>query len=400
MRDSGADAGSSPVNDAPTQPASAPAPEPAGSQRSEDRAAKEPKHRHRALVWALVVLASVVLLVSMIANWVQTQVLDTQPVLQQHRRDPQEQGRPAAAQHLRGRSALRQRRRPGPDPAEAAAPRPAARRTDHSGDETARHERRGNGPRLASSSDSRRHRHQRGAAALRQPDRGQGPVRLDAGRRRHPRIRELRRRPCHSPGRRSLGDLPDPGLHPAVLDGAQAAPDDDPEQDRVHASDALSGAGGHAHPAGATEPDDSRNGCRPAPHDRREPPTEDRGHPAEGPRPASEPAVRPPGPPGQARHTADDRAGTGRRGNQGPEPGEHPQARPHARLAPDARHRPAEPSGGSAPRRARRDEVQRAERAPGPREGAAQPRLRAAGAGAACCTWRPSTSRRAGGGRL
>ena len=46
----GADAGSSPVNDAPTQPASAPAPKPAGSQHSEDRAAQEPKHRHRALV--------------------------------------------------------------------------------------------------------------------------------------------------------------------------------------------------------------------------------------------------------------------------------------------------------------------------------------------------------------
>ena len=47
------------------------------SQRSEDRAAKEPKHRHRALVWSLVVLASVVLLVSMIANWVQTELLDS-----------------------------------------------------------------------------------------------------------------------------------------------------------------------------------------------------------------------------------------------------------------------------------------------------------------------------------
>jgi hypothetical protein len=47
--------------------ASAPAPEPAGGQ----------KHRHRALVWCLVVLASVVLLVSMIANWVQTEVLDS-----------------------------------------------------------------------------------------------------------------------------------------------------------------------------------------------------------------------------------------------------------------------------------------------------------------------------------
>ncbi len=39
--------------------------------------AAEPKHRHRTLVWALVVLASIVLVVSMIANWVQTEVLDS-----------------------------------------------------------------------------------------------------------------------------------------------------------------------------------------------------------------------------------------------------------------------------------------------------------------------------------
>jgi len=65
------------VNDAPTPPASAAAPKPAGSQPSEDRAAQEPKRRHRRLVWSLVVLASVVLLVSMIANWVQTEVLDS-----------------------------------------------------------------------------------------------------------------------------------------------------------------------------------------------------------------------------------------------------------------------------------------------------------------------------------
>ena len=38
---------------------------------------REPKHRHRVLVWALVVFASVVLLVSMVANWVQTEVLDS-----------------------------------------------------------------------------------------------------------------------------------------------------------------------------------------------------------------------------------------------------------------------------------------------------------------------------------
>src|SRR5512143_3787709 len=61
----------------PPERASAPAPQPSASRRAEDRAAREPKHRHRALVWTLVVLASVVLLVSMIANWVQTEVLDS-----------------------------------------------------------------------------------------------------------------------------------------------------------------------------------------------------------------------------------------------------------------------------------------------------------------------------------
>ncbi len=52
-------------------------PEPAKSDRPEDRAAQEPKHPHRKLVWALVVLASIVLVVSMLANWVQTQVLNS-----------------------------------------------------------------------------------------------------------------------------------------------------------------------------------------------------------------------------------------------------------------------------------------------------------------------------------
>jgi hypothetical protein len=52
------DAGTEPVNDAPAKPA-------------------ETKRGHRKLVWALVVLASIVLVVSMIANWVQTQVLNS-----------------------------------------------------------------------------------------------------------------------------------------------------------------------------------------------------------------------------------------------------------------------------------------------------------------------------------
>src|SRR5215207_5784834 len=55
----------------------------AGSQRAEDRAAREPKHRHRALVWSLVVFASVLLIVSMIANWVQTEVLGSNQLANQ-----------------------------------------------------------------------------------------------------------------------------------------------------------------------------------------------------------------------------------------------------------------------------------------------------------------------------
>jgi hypothetical protein len=48
-----------------------------GSRGSKDRAAQAPKHPHHKLVWALVVLASIVLVVSMLANWVQTQVLNS-----------------------------------------------------------------------------------------------------------------------------------------------------------------------------------------------------------------------------------------------------------------------------------------------------------------------------------
>ena len=52
--------------------APAPAPEPAGSP--------QPKRRHRVLVWSLIVLASVLLIVSITANWVQRAALDTNEV--------------------------------------------------------------------------------------------------------------------------------------------------------------------------------------------------------------------------------------------------------------------------------------------------------------------------------
>jgi hypothetical protein len=65
------------TSDRPPEQASASAPKSAGGQGSKDRLGEEPKHRHHKLVWALVVLASIVLVVSMLANWVQTQVLDS-----------------------------------------------------------------------------------------------------------------------------------------------------------------------------------------------------------------------------------------------------------------------------------------------------------------------------------
>ena len=57
-----------------------PAPEPSGKPAPGESGSPDLKHRHRAIVWPLIVLASVVLVLSIIANWVQTEVLDTNQV--------------------------------------------------------------------------------------------------------------------------------------------------------------------------------------------------------------------------------------------------------------------------------------------------------------------------------
>ena len=355
----------------------------AGSQRSEDRAAREPKHRHRALVWALVVLASIVLVVSMVANWVQTELLDsgqfsnsTDEILQN--KDVQEQLSIFAVDQLYANvdvQAQIEQKLPPPAQPLAAPVTAATRQLATNVAETALAS-----PRVQQLIATAINGAQQRFVSLIE-NKGQfvstqgGDVTLEYG----SFVADVATRL----GRRSLDDLPDPGLHPAVLDGAQAAPDDDAEQDRVHASNALPGAGGHAHPAGATEPHDSRNGCRRS---------STRPSRASGRR---SPGIQPKAPAQlqsrlsdlQGRLTKLDKRLTTVQGQaaaviKDPEPGEHPQARPHARLASDARHRPAQPSGGSAPGRGRHDEVRRTERPPGPREGAAQPRLRAAGAGA------------------
>ena len=53
---------------------------PAGKPAPGGTGGPEPNRRHRGLVWSLIVLASVVLVFSLIANWVQTEALDTDQV--------------------------------------------------------------------------------------------------------------------------------------------------------------------------------------------------------------------------------------------------------------------------------------------------------------------------------
>ena len=58
----------------------APAPEPSGRPAAGESPGEQPKRRHRVVVWSLIVLASVVLLFSIIANWVQREALETKEV--------------------------------------------------------------------------------------------------------------------------------------------------------------------------------------------------------------------------------------------------------------------------------------------------------------------------------
>src|SRR5215204_3619452 len=50
---------------------------PSRSERSGEAIGLEHRRRHRALVWSLIVLASVLLGLSIFANWIQAEALDT-----------------------------------------------------------------------------------------------------------------------------------------------------------------------------------------------------------------------------------------------------------------------------------------------------------------------------------
>ena len=84
---------------------------------------------HRALVWSLIVLASVLLVVSMIANWVQREALDTDQVEETTDEILADEDVQQALSIYAGRSAVRQRRCPGRDRAEAAEQRQGAGRS-------------------------------------------------------------------------------------------------------------------------------------------------------------------------------------------------------------------------------------------------------------------------------
>jgi hypothetical protein len=64
----------------PPERAPGPVPEPSGKPAHGGSGGPNRKHRHRALVWPLIVLASVVLVLSIIANWVQREALDTNQI--------------------------------------------------------------------------------------------------------------------------------------------------------------------------------------------------------------------------------------------------------------------------------------------------------------------------------
>ena len=64
------------------QPERAPRPavEPSGKPAPGSSGSPKPKHPRRAIVWPLIVLASIVLVLSIIANWVQREALDTNQI--------------------------------------------------------------------------------------------------------------------------------------------------------------------------------------------------------------------------------------------------------------------------------------------------------------------------------
>ena len=66
----------------PDQRPSERAPAPSGNPASKGLHGPEPTRRHRAIVWSLVALASLLLVLSISANWIQSEVLDTDQVVE------------------------------------------------------------------------------------------------------------------------------------------------------------------------------------------------------------------------------------------------------------------------------------------------------------------------------
>ena len=230
--------------------APASAPEPAGSP--------QPQRRHRALVWSLIVLASVLLIVSMTANWVQRAALDTNQVVNTTDeiladQDVQQALSIYLVDQLYANVDVQgqiEKELPSSAKALSAPVAAATRQLALNVSEKALAS-----PRVQALVSTRR---PRDARAVREADRGQGPVRLDHRRRRHARVRKPRRRPGRPPGGGPGDDLPDPGRRAGPLEGPQARPDHGSGPDQVGARRTRSGAGRLAEPPAATESGDAR----------------------------------------------------------------------------------------------------------------------------------------------
>ena len=157
-----------------------------------EMAAREgaPKHRHRVLVWSLIVLASVLLIVSITANWVQREALDTNQVVNTTDEILKDQDVQQALSIYLVDQLYANVDVQGAIEAELPSTAQGAGRPAHGGDEAARPGRLAEGARLASRPEPSSQRRRPAHKQFVKPDHEQEQVRLDHRRRSHARIRK------------------------------------------------------------------------------------------------------------------------------------------------------------------------------------------------------------------
>src|SRR5215210_728172 len=189
---------------------------PSRSENSGEATGLEHRRRHRALVWPLIVLASLLLVLSISANWIQAEALDTDWVVSatdEMLDTPEVRG--AVAEVSQGTCHSRRRR----DQATGVGPR-------------------AKGARIASSSGSRLEGRPARARAVRRAGLRPAGVPLEHGGRGHARLREGDRGPRRPPGRGLGDDLQGSRRRPETV-GTRAAFGRAPDEDRVRARRAF-----------------------------------------------------------------------------------------------------------------------------------------------------------------